>query len=157
MKKLNKNGFTLVELLAVIVILALLIVVVANSVLPALNNSKQSALKTYAQRVIQAAKSNCMSAVMLNGGATDSDANKASCGKNGTAATDKLNHASVMGVAATEYSVAIYVTKSGDKYSVTGCVGDKSGNVATIAGTNGNETVTVSNTGKCADGTGAGT
>ncbi len=145
MKKLNKNGFTLVELLAVIVILALLIVVVANSVLPALNNSKQSALKTYAQRVIQAAKSNCMSAVMLNGGTLDE--------KNCGTSTSKLNHEKVMGVAATEYSVAINVTKSGDKYSVTGCVGDKSGNVATIAGTNGNETVTVAASGTCADAT----
>ncbi len=146
MKKLNKNGFTLVELLAVIVILALLIVVVANSVLPAMNNSKQSALKTYAQRVIQAAKSNCMSAVMLNGGEPSSDVNN--CGND----SKKLNHKKVMGVDATEYSVAIYVTKSGDTYSVTGCVGDKSNNKADIKANNGNETVTVS-AGSCPDAT----
>ena len=42
MKKLNKKGFTLVELLAVIVILALLIIVVATTALPAMNNAKKS-------------------------------------------------------------------------------------------------------------------
>lgn len=61
MKKLNKKGFTLVELLAVIVILALLIVVVATSVLPALNNAKKSALKTYSERVKSNAIQLCMS------------------------------------------------------------------------------------------------
>ena len=56
MIKLNKKGFTLVELLAVIVILALLIVVVANTALPALDNSKKSSLNVYAGRVLNAAK-----------------------------------------------------------------------------------------------------
>ena len=88
-----------------------------------------------------------MSAIMLNGGEPSSDTNN--CGSS----SSKLDHKKVMGVAASEYSVAIYVEKSGDIYSVTGCVGDKSGNVATIKPNNGNETVTVS-TGKCTDGTG---
>lgn len=61
MKKLNKKGFTLVELLAVIVILAILIVVVANTALPALNNSKKKSLTTYAQRVAEKAKEQYMS------------------------------------------------------------------------------------------------
>ena len=61
MKKLNKKGFTLVELLAVIVILALLIVVVANTALPALNSSKKKSLTTYAQRVAEKAKEQYMS------------------------------------------------------------------------------------------------
>ena len=56
MKKLNKKGFTLVELLAVIVILALLIVVVANTALPAMNNAKKNTLDTYAKRVVEQAK-----------------------------------------------------------------------------------------------------
>ena len=56
MKKLNKKGFTLVELLAVIVILALLIIVVATTALPAMNNAKKSALNTYAKRVVEQAK-----------------------------------------------------------------------------------------------------
>ena len=72
MKKLNKKGFTLVELLAVIVILALLIVVVATTALPAMNNAKKSALKTYAQRVIEQAKTYYTTeCVLKTGGSCD--------------------------------------------------------------------------------------
>ena len=46
MKKLNKKGFTLVELLAVMVVLALLMVVAGGSIGKALDNSKKTALKT---------------------------------------------------------------------------------------------------------------
>jgi len=49
---LNKKGFTLVELLAVIVILALLIVITANTVLPMMNKSKKSGMVTYAERAV---------------------------------------------------------------------------------------------------------
>ena len=56
MKRLNKKGFTLVELLAVIVIIALLMVVIANTALPALNNTKKRTLETYAKRVVEQAK-----------------------------------------------------------------------------------------------------
>lgn len=49
---LNKKGFTLVELLAVIVILALLIVITANTVLPMMNKSKQNAMVVYGERVL---------------------------------------------------------------------------------------------------------
>ena len=66
MKKLNKKGFTLVELLAVIVILALLIVVVATSVLPALDNSKKSSLNVYAGRVLNNAKQTFQTEVLNN-------------------------------------------------------------------------------------------
>ena len=62
MKRLNKKGFTLVELLAVIVILALLIVVVANTALPAMNNAKKNTLETYSKRVVEEAKTLFMSA-----------------------------------------------------------------------------------------------
>ncbi|MBQ3020666.1 MAG: prepilin-type N-terminal cleavage/methylation domain-containing protein [Bacilli bacterium] len=51
MKKLNKKGFTLVELLAVIVILAILIVIVATTALPAMNNAKKNTFVLYAQRL----------------------------------------------------------------------------------------------------------
>lgn len=51
----NKKGFTLVELLAVIVILALLIVITANTVLPMMNKSKANAMVVYAERVLNTA------------------------------------------------------------------------------------------------------
>jgi len=48
----NKKGFTLVELLAVIVILALLIVITANTILPLLGRTKETGMTTYAERVL---------------------------------------------------------------------------------------------------------
>lgn len=53
MKKLNKKGFTLVELLAVIVVLALLMVVATSTIGNALENSKKSALKTETQKLLK--------------------------------------------------------------------------------------------------------
>ena len=50
---MNKKGFTLVELLAVIVILALLIIITANAILPMMKKSRQSAMVVYAERVVQ--------------------------------------------------------------------------------------------------------
>ena len=67
MKKLNKKGFTLVELLAVIVVLALLMVVAASSIGSALENSKKKALNIYADRVSEKAKELCMSSYLLDG------------------------------------------------------------------------------------------
>ena len=52
MKRLNKKGFTLVELLAVIVVLALLMVVAASSIGSALDNSKRSATLTEAKKLL---------------------------------------------------------------------------------------------------------
>ena len=51
----NKKGFTLVELLAVIVILALLIVITMNTVLPMLGSGKKSTTKVYAGKVFNTA------------------------------------------------------------------------------------------------------
>ena len=63
--KLNNKGFTLIELLAVIVILALLIVVAAGRVTTALDNSKKSALKTEAQKILNQKLSEIQSAKLL--------------------------------------------------------------------------------------------
>jgi len=60
MKKLNKKGFTLVELLAVVVILAILIAVVAGTAIPAMNSAKVKALGTYADRLSAKAKEKCL-------------------------------------------------------------------------------------------------
>ena len=53
MFKMNKKGFTLVELLAVIVILALLIIITANTVLPMMKNTEDSGMKIYAEKMMQ--------------------------------------------------------------------------------------------------------
>ena len=68
--KLNKKGFTLVELLAVIVVLALLMVVAAGSIGTALENSKKSALKTEAQKVLTSAAQDAVTANMLDSSKT---------------------------------------------------------------------------------------
>ena len=52
MKKLNKKGFTLVELLAVIVILALLMVVATRTIGNTLTNSRTEAMKTEASKIV---------------------------------------------------------------------------------------------------------
>ena len=67
MKRLNKKGFTLVELLAVIVVLALLMVVAASSIGSALTNAKKNTLKTEAQKIVTNVYQNAYSQYMLNG------------------------------------------------------------------------------------------
>ena len=54
-KKLGKKGFTLIELLAVIVVLAIVMILAIPNVTDALNNSKKSALTTYAKEMIRKA------------------------------------------------------------------------------------------------------
>ncbi len=51
MKRLNRKGFTLVELLAVIVILAIVVGITLVTVLPTLKKSRQSAFELTAQTV----------------------------------------------------------------------------------------------------------
>ena len=46
MKKMNKKGFTLVELLAVIVILAVIVLVAMNAVIPRMEEARRGAFKT---------------------------------------------------------------------------------------------------------------
>ena len=52
------KGFTLVELLAVMVVLALILVLVAPNVLNSMNSSKRNALVIYAKKMISTAKEN---------------------------------------------------------------------------------------------------
>ena len=65
MKKLmNKKGFTLVELLAVIVILAVIILVAMNAVIPQMEKARKSAFVTEAETYINGAKAYYTSEVM---------------------------------------------------------------------------------------------
>ena len=56
MKKMNKKGFTLVELLAVIVILAILMAIAATNIGPVIDNSRRSSMRTTAQQIIDAVR-----------------------------------------------------------------------------------------------------
>ncbi len=56
MKRINKNGFTLVELLSVIVILAVVVLIATNAVVPMMSSAKKQVLATEANKFIAAAK-----------------------------------------------------------------------------------------------------
>ena len=64
--KKNKNGFTLVELLAVIVILAVIILIASNSVLSQMDRARKNALAIEGNTLINAAK-NAYQAAILDG------------------------------------------------------------------------------------------
>lgn len=65
MKKLNKKGFTLVELLAVIVVLAIIMVLTVPSVLSSMNSARQSSFLLYAGKMIEAAQGKYQSESLL--------------------------------------------------------------------------------------------
>lgn len=67
MKKMNKKGFTLVELLAVIAILAILILLVTPNILKMFNEGKESIFVQQAQRVMDASNNKYMSALKSPG------------------------------------------------------------------------------------------
>lgn len=71
MKKLNKKGFTLVELLAVIVVLALIMVLVLPNVMDSMNSAKQQTFLLYANRMLDAAMSKRASDELAGGTAPD--------------------------------------------------------------------------------------
>ena len=58
---MKRKGFTLVELLVVIVILGLIMIVVATTAFPAMNKAKINSLETYTLRVVEKAKERCIS------------------------------------------------------------------------------------------------
>lgn len=66
MKKINKKGFTLVELLAVVVILAVLLIIAVPSVSRVLNASQESAARDNATMIAKAVET-CIMAENTNG------------------------------------------------------------------------------------------
>ena len=69
MKKMNKKGFTLVELLAVIAMLAILILLVTPNILKMFNEGKESVFVQQAQRVMEASNTKFMSVSLKKPGA----------------------------------------------------------------------------------------
>ncbi len=63
---MNKKGFTLVELLAVIVILALIMVFAVPQILNVMNDSKKKNFQLYAQRFMQSVSDYYQSKGLLN-------------------------------------------------------------------------------------------
>ncbi len=137
MKK-NIKGFTLVELLAVIVILALLIVIVANTAIPAMNNAKKKSLQTYAQKVVQKAKENCAAEKMAGVENTCKDKAGKDVSCCGDASTGISDLTVIMGEDAgdtftIDASAHIKISYDGNIAKVvSGTIKDNSGNTATI-------------------------
>mgnify|MGYP004549121123 FL=1 len=68
MNKLNKKGFTLVELLAVIVVLAIIMVLTLPTIMNSMNSARQSTFLLYASRMLDTAADKYQSDALLNGG-----------------------------------------------------------------------------------------
>ena len=66
MKKMNSRGFTLVELLAVIVVLAIIMVFAVPAIMGTMNNAKKSAFKAYANKVLNLAAAKYEGDNMMN-------------------------------------------------------------------------------------------
>ncbi len=64
--KNSKKGFTLVELLAVIVVLAIIMIIAVPSVMDSMNNARKGAFRVYAQKVLTTAETKHQ-ATVLNG------------------------------------------------------------------------------------------
>lgn len=73
----NKKGFTLVELLAVIVVLAIIMIIAIPAVVESMNNAKKGSFKIYAQKALGNAESTFQSEDLLGTLPTDgTDANR---------------------------------------------------------------------------------
>ena len=73
----NKKGFTLVELLAVIVVLAIIMIIAIPAVVESMNNARKGSFKIYAQRALGNAESTFQSEDLLGTLPTsNTDANK---------------------------------------------------------------------------------
>ncbi len=63
---MNKKGFTLVELLAVIVVLAIIMIIAIPSILGTMRDAQKGTFKIYAEKVLNKAQERYQSDIMLN-------------------------------------------------------------------------------------------
>ena len=129
MKKLmNKKGFTLVELLAVIVILAVIILVAMNAVIPQMEKARKSSFETEIQTFAKAAETYFTSAAMSDSSAlTDG-----SCVSVKYLRENYVNKADnkYIGAACIKYNL-VYITISSGVYQFSGKItGASSGDVS---------------------------
>lgn len=121
--KKNKKGFTLVELLAVIVILAVLIVIAMPSVLQIMENSRRSAFETEVKSYLKAAQTQYASD--LASGATTGATTKTTYKSAESEDTKKLQ--TIENKENYKYSITIVSSGTGDgsiKYQYQICSGD---------------------------------
>ena len=116
MKRLNKKGFTLVELLAVIVVLAIIMIIAIPNVLNAMTTAKEKSFVIEARKILNKAQEQ-YNTEELTGTHTDTD---------GCYALDKLGLGATPG-----YTGSVKVTTSGAQiwlsdgtYIVSGATND---------------------------------
>ena len=63
----NKKGFTLVELLAVIVVLAIIMIIAVPSVLNSMTDARRNSFVVYAEKLINSAQAQAQATQMVNG------------------------------------------------------------------------------------------
>lgn len=66
MHNLNKKGFTLVELLAVIVVLAIIMIFAIPNVMNSVDDARKGMFKNYAQKVMNSAEQTYQTDILLN-------------------------------------------------------------------------------------------
>ena len=79
----NKKGFTLVELLAVIVILAVIILIAVNAVLPQMNRARKNSFADEALNYLKAAETKYVEEAMNAGSSSGSETYTVSADLNG--------------------------------------------------------------------------
>ena len=124
MKKLNKKGFTLVELLAVIVVLAIIMVLTLPTVMNSLSSARQSSFLLYASRMLDTAADKYQSDVLLNGGKkcyTISELN----GEN----TSSYKGRVLISTDGTTYTIQMYDANYQIGITASDTLGDKAGGV----------------------------
>ncbi len=120
MKKiLNKKGFTLVELLAVIVILAVIILVAMNAVIPQMEQARRSAFATEIQTFSKAAETYFTKKAMIDASVLSGN----SCVKVATLKNEyvKKSDAKYLGVACINNN-NIYLTLTSGEFQYNGQV-----------------------------------
>lgn len=125
----NKKGFTLVELLAVIVVLAIIMIIAIPAVVESMNNAKKGSFKIYAQRALGNAESTFQSEDLLGTLPTDkNDDNRKKIGDNcycytlaGIGLTSSGNFKGYVTVSLDDKREATYrVTLTDNSYSTKG-------------------------------------
>ena len=139
-QKQKKKGFTLVELLAVMVVLSLILVLVAPNVLNSMNNSKKNAMVIYAKKMISTAKEN-VEGGKLSGDITSSNIASTKYMIKGTLATDQDQYVGCVVVGGTMNSTTytINIVDKGNGLSITG---QGLNGLKSTANVNGNATAT---------------
>lgn len=136
MKK--RNGFTLVELLAVIVILAIILVIAVPQIMTTIDNARQASLESSVKMVAAQAENQYTVAQTLDNVGTESgkfnpgtEAQPATCGAWSGIDTNGNDYSSCTYYIDTESGDATVVIKGKDggkfaNFSSTGCKGNRS-------------------------------